>query len=445
MRLVQLGHATWLVEAGQLRLLCDPVLGPGHSGGTFSFVPRRRIDARDLRADFVFVSHAHPDHFDPESLAALAKADADSIVVTPDAIVAEVARLVGFRSVRSVPPGTRIELDGDLVVMTTPSRAPEVEWGVLALDRSASVWNMIDTVFEGPAEVRRIRDATTAGRRVDLALAPVQPMREVALATAGWVGFDFRQYEHMLACATAVDAAHLVPSAAGDVHAPPFDAMTAWVQPVSRDRAGRDVERLAPATRVLYPRVGEALVVEGGTVGIEPGGVPLEMLGDAAVRAFRPLEAAPLVDPNLLGLPEQTYRDRIRRWLADDLAPALARSLAEREDLAAVRLSLEVVYPDAREGVTFDRHGRMRDGVDDEYEVLNIAAASMLYEVIEGRRGWGEPLLAGLLRSSVRGIAVVGGVARHLSIAPMFLYYALPYLESARRAALHRAREAVAS
>ncbi|NUO54552.1 MAG: MBL fold metallo-hydrolase [Polyangiaceae bacterium] len=441
-RLVHLGHATWLVDAAGLRLLCDPLLGQAHSGGTFATVPRRTIEASSTRADFIIVSHAHPDHFDPESLAALARVDADTVVITPEPLVAEVARIVGFRTVREVAPGTRVDLDG-LSLVTTPSRAPDVELGVVFLDRAAAVWNMIDTVFDTPNEVRQIREAAVGDRRLDVALVPVQPMREIALATAGHVGFDARQYLHMLACAKEADSACYVPSAAGDAHAPPFDAMNAWVYPVSRERAAADLARFAPSARVLMPDVGDAMVVEGGAVAVERGDVDFELLGGDPSRSFRPLEPAPLVDPNLLGLPASTYKERIVAWLRSDLAPALASTLGRRDDLGDLRLSLEIVSTDGREGFSFDRFGRIRDGIDPEYEVLVVAAASMLWEVIEGRRGWGEPLLAGLLRSSVRGISIVGDFGRPLSIAPIFLYYALSYGESVRRAAIHRAREAV--
>ena len=441
MRLVHLGHATWLLLAGGLRVLFDPILGPTHSGGTFSIVPRRRLDPRLLRADFVLVSHAHPDHFDPASLASLAQADPESVVITPDPIVLEAAKVVGFRTVRQIEPGTRIDLDGGLTLVTTPSRAPDVEWGVLALDPTGVVWNLIDTVFESAAEVRSIRDAATSGRAVDLALAPIQPMREIALQTADYVGFDARHYGHMLACAQAVEARHLVPSAAGDAHAPPFTAMNAWVYPVSRERAARDFAAIAPGVRTVLPDLGDTLVIESGAVAIERGDFPVERLGDDPARVFRPLEPAPLVDPNLPGLSKALYRARIHAWIEADLAPSLARELSPRAELGDIRLVLEVVYDEGRETFSFDRAGRRGGGDEDEYDVLNVIAASTLWEVIEGGRGWGEPLLAGALRSSRRGITTSGGVARPLAIAPIFLYYALSYRESVARAARRRATE----
>ncbi len=442
MRLQNLGHASWLLESGKLRVLFDPLIGGTHSGGTFTVVPRRTLEVGSLRADFLLVSHAHPDHFDPESLAALARADADTVVVTPDPLIAEVARIVGFRTVREVPPGTRVELDGGLTLATTPSCAPEVEWGVLATDASGCAWNLVDTVFRASDEVAAARDAAVGRTRVDVVLAPVQPMREIALATAGFVGFDAAQYAHMLRCALAAEARALVPSAAGDAHAAPFDAMNPWVYPVSRERAARDVAALSPGTRVLLPAVGESLHIEGGDVGLARGDVGVTLLGDDPSRAFRPLEPASVVDVNLPGHPSDVYRARIGAFVDRELAPAVARELGARGDLGPLRLVLEIVYVDGRESFTLDRSGSVRAGGDEEYDVLDVVAASMCWEVLEGRRGWGEALLAGCLRSSVRGLSVAGGSPRPLSVAPMFLYYALSYGESARRAALSRAREA---
>ncbi|HWB81460.1 MAG TPA: MBL fold metallo-hydrolase, partial [Nannocystaceae bacterium] len=106
MELCYLGHAMWLCEAAGLRLLTDPLLAATHHCGVFEVVPRREVDAAALRADFVLVSHRHPDHFDVASLDRLAQLDPDSVVVTSDELVAWAARALGFTSVRVVAPGT---------------------------------------------------------------------------------------------------------------------------------------------------------------------------------------------------------------------------------------------------------------------------------------------------------------------------------------------------
>lgn len=126
-KVTNLGHACFFFESGDLRVLFDPILGPTHSGGTFDIVPRRRVSVTSLRADFVFVSHVHPDHFDPESLAALAREDADTILVTSDPLIVDVAERVGFRDARLVAPNTHLALADGLTITTTPSLAPEID------------------------------------------------------------------------------------------------------------------------------------------------------------------------------------------------------------------------------------------------------------------------------------------------------------------------------
>lgn len=441
LRFHHLGHASWLVEASGLRIVMDPLLFERHAGGVFEVTPRRRIEARALAADFVLVSHAHFDHFDLDSLAALAAADPETVFVTSDALVADAATLLGFRTVRQIPPGTRVELANGLAIATTPSCAPDVEWGVVVMDESGVVWNMIDTVFPGVADVRRTWRGATGGRRIDLTLAPIQSLREIALATAGDVGFQVPDHRHLLACAAATDAAVLSPSACGEAFAAPYQAMNAWVYPVSRWRAGRDLERFAPGVRALIPALGEALVVAGGEVTIERGNVPIERLGDGSdPRFFCPLEPAPMVDPNLDGRGTAAMREQIVQWCERDLAAGIAADPGVRAAPDDLSLVLEVVLPDDRLALTFDKRGRVRHVRDAEYDVLVIASGSMLVDVIDGRRAWVEPLLAGLLRSSLRGAQVSEGRCEALQVAPMFPYYGLSYRESLERSVMNRAR-----
>jgi hypothetical protein len=69
-------------------------------------------------------------------------------------------------------------------------------------------------------------------------------------------------------------------------------------------------------------------------------------------------------------------------------------------------------------------------------DVANLISASALAAVIDGRRAWGDVLLAGEVRASAPAYRVRPRGLDRVPIAPIFLYYALPYAESARRAAL---------
>jgi L-ascorbate metabolism protein UlaG (beta-lactamase superfamily) len=438
-RLNHLGHACWLLEASGLRVALDPLLFERHAGDVFEVVPRRRVDVRTLRADFILVSHAHFDHFDVRSLHALAQADPDTVLVTSDDLVERAALALGFRTVHKIPPATRIELSGGLSFATTPSYAPDVEWGEMFADASGVVWNMIDTVFPSTREVEQIRDAAAGGRPIDLVLAPIQTLREIAMSTADDVGFRADDHGHLLAVAAAAGAKVVAPSACGEAFAPPYEAMNRFVYPVSRRRAARDLERYAPGIRTVVPELGQALVVEAGQVTVEPGSIGLERLSDGAdPRSFAPIEGAPMFDPNLEGRAEGELADVALAWCASTLGPALARAFEHRGDLEGTAYVLEIVLPSDRLHVRFDERGVMSRGADPEYDVLVSVAGSMLADVIEGRRGWVEPLLAGLLRSSVRAAHVTPGSSRLLNVAPIFPYYALPYRDSIERAVLRR-------
>lgn len=451
MRLDYLGHASWLVESREpgtktgLRILTDPLLFEQHAGGVFEVVPKRRVEIASLRPDFVFVSHVHFDHFDVDSLHALAKSDPQTVLVTSDELVERSARMLGFETIHRIGPGTRVELAGGLTFTTTPSYAPDIEWGIVFADPSGVVWNMIDTVFPATHNVRSIRADAIGERRLDLALAPIQIMREIALATADHLGFIAQDHAHALACAAATGATVIAPSACGEAFTAPFRSQNHFVYPISRTRATSDVSRFAPGTRTLIPELGQALHVDDGHVELVPGSLGFERLGDGLdPRAFRPLEPAPIVDPNFDGLDPSAMTKTITRWCETELAPALGRTLGAREDLEHVVMVLEVVLPDAdRISYRFDTKGSCRRAEDREYDVLVLTVASMLVDVIEGRRAWVEPLLAGLLRSSIRGVSISPGACKPLSIAAMFPYYCIGYRESVERSVLWRAEQAL--
>ena len=66
MRITGLGHAGMFIETAGGSILCDPVIGPTFFGSWFPFPDNRGLDwERFGKADFLYVSHRHRDHFDP--------------------------------------------------------------------------------------------------------------------------------------------------------------------------------------------------------------------------------------------------------------------------------------------------------------------------------------------------------------------------------------------
>lgn len=450
----------WLVEAAGLRLLCDPLLGPEHHNGVFETVPRRRVHAEALRPDFVLVSHRHPDHFDVPSLHALARLDPDSVVVTPDALVAWAARTLGFRTVHQLPPGQRVALDGVRLV-TTPSLGVD-EWGVMIAAEGTVGWNQVDAVLRDADHMRQVRALALAGveqSSVELAVVRWQPMLEIAAVLGRRTDFPYASYRDLLAQAAAVEAAAVVPGANGAAHVAAFRWMDRYVFPVPEARFLRDMARLRPGAAALPLRVGGRYHLTPGRVQLEPEGAadlvePAPALDqappppDGEPRRYRPLAMPELSDPNLRGHDEARMRARVHAWIRHTLADALARAWPDMRVSEPLRFVVEVVFPRARDAFTLHvgpRGTEVHERYDDDWDLLNAVAGSMLWEVIEARRHWGDVLLAGALRAVTRAYAIDEHGLRPAHVAETFLYYALSYDDAVDQAVRYEVHTRIGS
>jgi hypothetical protein len=439
-RLSCLGHATWLAEAGDLRLLVDPLLEDRHHGGVFDVFPRRAVHAEALRPDFLLVSHAHPDHFDPESLARLARLDPDTVVVTPDALVASSATRLGFRTVRVVPPGTRVELD-TVTLVTTPSVAPD-EWGVVLGAGESTVFDQVDTVFESPgAAARVVARALEAlghapGARLDLGLLRWQPMLEVAAVLGERTAFPHRDYAAILSEIAAIDARFVVPSASGAVHVDHAAWLNGFVHPVSEARFLRDLERRAPRCVGLSSVTGDAYEVAPGSVAHVAGGgssLVTVTVDERDPRRFRPIAIPPVTDAR--GTDIDRARAVVEPFVLGALAPALGRAFGQRR--MPLRFVLEVVCAgDDRLPFTItvaNERAVVERRSDDEWDALVEITGSALADVLEARRHFGDALLGGELRGRVRAYDVSAEGLSRTPVGAIFLYHALSYEDAFRR------------
>jgi hypothetical protein len=436
MRWTSLGHAGWLVEASGLRILCDPLLGETLHGGLHLVHPPREVHVEALRPDLLVISHAHPDHFDVPSLARLARLHPQVPVLTADPLVAQAVRALGFQTASVLPSRTALSL-GEVTLLTTPSLGQVTEWGLLVHDRSGTAWNQVDSVLK-PETVRAVREglrAATGTDRVELGLVHWCPLREVETSVAGALGFPFRDWADKLAALAALQAPVVVPAAAGFRHLPPFSWRDAHVFPVTEAGLARDLHVVAPDTGVVSCPPGSALLLDGP--GTTPQLLPSSELATALPcpprAAWAPLSVPPIVDPALEGQRAAELRAAVHPWLQQQLLPALARHVPALGLGRPVRLALVVVLPDdpisgSREHHLFTADGAgvthtMPSELDPEHDAVVEVAGSMLADVIAGRRHWGEPLLAGLLRG-----------ARRLKVLPVFFpYWALSYQASVER------------
>jgi len=446
-----LGHASWLAEVAGLRLLFDPLLDDLHHGGVFSVTPPRVVDAAALAPDFVFVSHRHPDHFDLASLARLARLDPDIVVVTPDPLVESCALRLGFRTVRRVDAETKIDLDGPRILTTPSVGVVDPEWGVMVGGDGGVVWNQVDTSLGGPAEVDTFMTRAASaferprGELVALALARWQPLLEVESALAMRTGFPFAAYADELSRIAAVGARAIVPSSTGARHARPFEAMNRLVYPVTHARFLRDARARMPGVQVLPFTMGARYTVAGRDVEVdERGAVAAGLVRPSAFdeaeesTEFRPLEVPPLRDPNVEGRSNDAIRTTCASWVENVLVEALARAPIEAS--GELRYVLEIVWPGGVDTYTIivtrnemGARGRLSRTTDSAWDVRCIVAGSMLCDVVEAKRSWGDLLLGGMLRGTSRAYAVDSRGMREIVLQPLFLYEAISYEESVER------------
>jgi hypothetical protein len=442
MWITYLGHAMWLAEMGELRILFDPLLDGVHHGGVFEIHPARRIDVAALAADFIVVSHRHPDHFDVRSLARLAEHDAQSVVLTSDALVAETARKLGFESAHVVDTLAKVELSSG-ALLTTPSFGTETEWGILLTADGTTLWNQVDSVARNVEDIGSIRDAARRALDApdlvfDLVLARWQPLLEIQALLGERPGFPLATYSELLDQIAAMEAYAIVPGSAGSRHRDAYAFMNRLVYPLSERRFLADVRARVPGTRALGTVMGGRYRVESRRVELEREKSTLVELEKSRPddRIFRPFELPPIFDPDDRDRDASAMRSRIEGFVKGELLPAVGRELAAIAKRRSLSLVLEVVSDTTTDAYTI-RVGpngtELERDFDPDYDVLNSIAASQLFEVLEGRRHWGEPLLGGFLRSSMRAYDVDETGLRKLRVAPIFLYYALPYEKSVER------------
>jgi len=71
MQITCLGHAGLYIETRGGTILCDPWKNPAYFDSWFVFPDNSGLDwDRYGQADYLYVSHLHKDHFDPELLRA---------------------------------------------------------------------------------------------------------------------------------------------------------------------------------------------------------------------------------------------------------------------------------------------------------------------------------------------------------------------------------------
>jgi len=434
----------WLAEAGGLRILFDPLLDNHFFGDVFRVYPSRTLHVEALKPDFIVVSHRHPDHFDAQSLHRLAQLDPDTVLITSEPFIAETCKALGFRTTAVADAFYRVGLTGGVTMLTTPSHGgpgADPEWGIMVATEDGVAWNQVDTIHGAVADVEATLGAAqeALGQTrwpIALALARWLPMREVEPLIGEATHFPWEDYSALLEQVAAIGAHTVVPGAGGQRHAAPFDMMNQRVYPVGSERFVRDYHDRT-RRHAAVAEIGAVWRIHDGMASRDGQSSLAEATETELPPDFRPTSGLPpLVDPGHPDVSEERLRRRCESWVRDDLANALRADLGTGDDMHLC--CLRIVHATDEQCFTLAKTGNdvsVFEGYDAGYDVYNEVAGSMLYDVIEGRRHWGEPLLAGMLRASHRSYrARWNRPLQRTSVGIIFLYHALSYQESQERA-----------
>ena len=151
MRVIFLGQAGLYIETARASILCDPWFNPAFFASWFPFPRNDAIDPEAIgHPTYLYVSHLHHDHFDPEWLAA--HCDKDATVILPayplDTLRKELEAL-GFHRFLETENGRPIHTADGLTLqveaLVAPTDGPIGDSALIVDDGETRLLNMNDS------------------------------------------------------------------------------------------------------------------------------------------------------------------------------------------------------------------------------------------------------------------------------------------------------------
>jgi UDP-MurNAc hydroxylase len=179
MRLTWVNHASFLLEAAGVRLICDPWFeGAVFNNGWRLMSPTRMRYEDFATVTHIWFSHEHPDHFFPPNLKKIPEDLRRKITVlfheTRDKRVVNLCRSLGF-SVQELPDRKRVTVGKDFTVICGINEL--IDSWIAIFAEGKTVLNLNDCIFPKRDELRQMR---TEFGEVDLLLSQ--------FSYANWVG-----------------------------------------------------------------------------------------------------------------------------------------------------------------------------------------------------------------------------------------------------------------
>lgn len=403
MKLDFLGHASLLVAGDDVRVLFDPLLFGVHHEGLYDIYPPRRLDLAALPPiDAVVLSHAHRDHFDPESVARLHQAT--PILAADDPLLLGCLAGLGFTQVQPLANWSPFTA-GPLQITPTPAADGAIEHGFVLQEQGRTVWHLVDT-FPSASTIAEVK------RRfgpIDVLIAPWQPLQDSTFPSGVPVHFPHDMYRTIVGNVLQIAPRALIPGACGFRAIGPAAWTNHLIFPVTRQRFVADILAAAPelGEHILEMEPGDALVLAPGMLAREQGLLDYCSCERADYRweelSFRPFDlGAPVSEPR-----GDAFTRALCQGAIDDFFLALERSLAD--DLEAfvwhrrwqVIRQYEVVFAGGERAfwvADFSATPTIRPGRSPHALAHTILPASLLIGLVAGTISWDYAVLSGELR-----------------------------------------------
>jgi UDP-MurNAc hydroxylase len=152
-QVTSVGHAGFHIQTEAGSILCDPWVNPAYFASWFPFPDNTGLDWDALGdVDYLYVSHLHKDHFDPQTL--IDHVNMDATVLLPDYPVPDLRReleKLGFTkffetqdSVKHTVTGPKGDLEVMIIALRAPADGPIGDSGLVVSDGETTCFNMND-------------------------------------------------------------------------------------------------------------------------------------------------------------------------------------------------------------------------------------------------------------------------------------------------------------
>ncbi len=160
MQVTFLGQAGLYVETDHGSILCDPWFNPAFFASWFPFPSNEDVDLEAIRhPDYLYISHLHHDHFDPDFLRD--HVDKRAVVLLPDYPMDHLEqelRALGFTEFVKTRNSEPVEVDGlriMIMALVAPTDGPIGDSGLAVDDGRTRLFNQNDS---RPIDLEPLRD-----------------------------------------------------------------------------------------------------------------------------------------------------------------------------------------------------------------------------------------------------------------------------------------------